>query len=62
MALQDVTSALMNTDEAAHYLRLSVHTVRAWSREGKLKTVKLGRLLRFRLADLDDFVEAQSRP
>ena len=40
---------LYKADEIAEMLRLNVQTVRRFGREGKLKTYKIGRAVRFYL-------------
>jgi len=37
---------LLDVHEAAEVMRVSVYTIRAWIRQGKLKATKLGRLVR----------------
>jgi len=53
---------LMTPEEAAEYLRLSEGTVRNMSATGDLPKVKIGRALRFRLSDLNRWVEARAKP
>lgn len=54
-AQQDV--ALLTIDEVAQRLKVSPSTVRRLIRRGGLKTVRLGRLIRVRPADLNDYIE-----
>ncbi len=53
---------LLNLEEAAAALKVSIHTVRAWTFQGKLPVVKLGRRCLYRLADLETFVEENWQP
>lgn len=43
--------------EAGEYLSVSPLTVARWTKEGKLTHVRMGRLIRYRLEDLDAFLE-----
>jgi excisionase family DNA binding protein len=56
---------LVNVNEAAKYLAVSVSTLYGWAWQRKLPFVKVGRALRFDLADLEKFsrvnrIEARS--
>jgi excisionase family DNA binding protein len=46
-------SQLLTTRQAAAHLGLSENTIRAWVRRRRVRYVKVGRSVRFRLADLD---------
>ncbi len=48
---------LMDIKEVASYLRVKDSTVYTWAQEGKLPAFRLGRLWRFRRADLDAWLE-----
>ena len=48
-----MVSELMTTEETAHYLRLSIETVKRKARAGGLPAAKVGRVWRFRKAELD---------
>lgn len=51
-----------DTKQAAGYLGLKRTTLEAWRcRGGGPKFVKLGRLVKYRQSDLDDFIKAQVR-
>lgn len=53
---------LINIQAAARKLGgLSVWTLRAWVRQGKLKRTRVGRRVMFRESDLETFVESQNR-
>jgi excisionase family DNA binding protein len=49
---------LVNIRDAAKYLAVSESTLYGWVWQRKIAFVKLGRALRFDLADLRSFVEA----
>ena len=52
----------LDSNEASGYLGLKRTTLEAWRcRGGGPKFVKLGRLVKYRLADLDEFIEARVR-
>jgi excisionase family DNA binding protein len=48
---------LLKPREAAEYLRISIHTVSAWTRKGKLRYVRIGGLIRYDIADLDRLID-----
>ena len=50
---------LLTLAEVAGFLRVSPKTVRRLVASGRLRCVRLGRVLRFQLADLFRFVEAR---
>lgn len=52
------TSRLQNSREIADFFRVSVRTVLAWHRQGKLPAVRIGRELRFRQSDVDALINA----
>lgn len=52
-----IRDPLMTAKEAAEYLALAEQTVRDLAHKGQLPKVKLGRSLRFRLSDLNEWVE-----
>jgi len=47
---------VMKPEEAASYLRLHLRTVQKMAREGALPAIRLGRLWRFRKADLEQWL------
>lgn len=50
--------SLLDEHKASRYLVLSVKTLRNWRSAGKgPRYVKIGRIVRYRRRDLDDFVE-----
>lgn len=59
--VQEVEPALMDATGAGRYLAISPHTIRSWTRQGRLQAVRFGRMLRYRRADLDMLVVARLR-
>ena len=57
---QMIEPMLLNTRQAATLLNISERTVFSLIKEGKLPSVKIGRCLRFSVADLEAFI-AQAR-
>jgi len=51
-----VQPAVLTTREAAQYLRVSLPTINRRVRSGELPYIRMGRSLRFRLADLDAYL------
>jgi excisionase family DNA binding protein len=51
---------LMTAEQAADYLQLKEQTVRNMASAGVLPKVKIGRALRFRLSDLNRWIEEKS--
>jgi excisionase family DNA binding protein len=60
---QDERDVLLSREEACAYLRVSTPTLELWHRNGEgPKVVRVGRGVRYRLADLRAFVEAGAKP
>lgn len=55
----DDAPALLDLEEAAEVLNYSTRTVRRRVSEGELPAIRDGRILRFRLADLEQYVDAR---
>lgn len=55
---------LLNRKEAARYLNVSPGTMAVWdcTKRYDLKPIKMGRAVRYRLADLNRFLEGQLKP
>jgi excisionase family DNA binding protein len=53
---------LLNLEETAGVLRMSIPTIRLWTYQGKLPVVKMGRKCLFRRSDREDFVLQHTRP
>jgi len=47
---------LVNLKESARELRVSIHTLRAWTHQKRLPFVRLGRRVLLRREDLESFV------
>ena len=48
---------LMGVQEVAQFIGISPNTVYLWTRQGKLPFFKLGKLLKFRIKDVEDWLE-----
>jgi excisionase family DNA binding protein len=55
----DVPPIAVSQETAARMLEVSSQTVRNWEKDGKIEAVKIGRLKRFRVADLKKLVGAE---
>jgi excisionase family DNA binding protein len=49
--------ALLRAKEAAHFLNVSEDTIRTWIWQRRLPIVQLGRAVRLRREDLEEFIE-----
>jgi len=47
---------LLDSKEAAREMKISIHTLRAWTYQKRLPVVKLGRKSLFRREDIESFV------
>lgn len=54
---------LLTADEVAEILGVTPHTLAVWRSTGRyaLRYVKSGRLVRYRAADLDSFIERRTK-
>jgi excisionase family DNA binding protein len=54
---------LLTREQAAEYLHLSPQTLATWASTGRypLPFVKCGRLVRYRVSDLEEFLTARTR-
>jgi predicted DNA-binding transcriptional regulator AlpA len=59
MAHKNTSNPLLNRKEAAHYLGVSPGTLAIWdcTKHKQLNPVKIGKLVHYRLADLDHFLD-----
>jgi excisionase family DNA binding protein len=58
----ETNQTFLDSDQAAEYLGLKRSTLEAWRcRGGGPKFVKMGRLVKYRFIDLENFVERQMR-
>lgn len=51
------TTHLLTKDEVADRLRQSPRSIERYVKDGKLKAVKVGRSIRFKLSDIADFID-----
>lgn len=47
---------LLTPNEAAQFLRVSIHTIRAWTFRREIPAVRIGRKVLFRLSDLEELI------
>lgn len=59
--MDDDTADLLDYPAAAQKLKLGVRTLKKYVADGSLRHVRVGRTVRFRLSDLDAFLEAHAR-
>ena len=45
-------------DEVADYLRVTKDTIRAWIRESKIPSYRVGKQYRFKLSEIDEWVKS----
>ena len=58
-----VSSRLLNVEDAADYLGLAIGTVYHMISEGRLPVIRMNkRCVRFRLRDLDDWLDKKTAP
>jgi len=50
-------AAVLNSDEAAQFLKMPIDTLRKRVRKGEIPSFKIGALLRFRVSELEAFVK-----
>jgi excisionase family DNA binding protein len=53
---------LLNVSEAAQALRVSRHTIRAWTIRKKIAVIKLGRRCLYRRQDLESLIKRSLQP
>ena len=60
--VQRVTGELLTTEDAAAYLNIKPQTLNNWRVTGRyaLPFIRVGRLCRYRMADLDAFIAART--
>jgi excisionase family DNA binding protein len=54
--------SFLTPQEVSDLLRVSIHTVRRWIKEGKLPAYKVGRVWRISKTDLDKWLNQQRTP
>lgn len=52
-----MVSKIFTVDEVAEHLRVTPRAVREWIRQGKLKSTKIGRLVRVKEEELQKFID-----
>lgn len=57
----ETTKRFMNVEELAQYLGVSRHTIYWWVATRKVPHSKLGKLVRFDIADVTDWLKTNSR-
>jgi excisionase family DNA binding protein len=57
---QDRIQQALDIKEAAHFLHVTTAALRKWIGLNRITFFRAGRLIRFRLSDLEAFVEANS--
>ena len=50
---------LLTSREVADMLQIKETTIREWARIGKIRAVRVGRYWRFRLQDVEDWLQKQ---
>jgi excisionase family DNA binding protein len=57
-----MTDRLLTVAQVAEFLAVRTSTVYHWAYERRIRTVKLGRSLRFRQSDIEAFIKSGERP
>ncbi len=61
MQTNQSTTVLLDSEEAARYLRLARPTLEAWrTRGGGPAFIKLGKAVRYRQTDLDEYLNSRT--
>ena len=58
--IHDVSDRIWTNDEAAAYIGCTADTLRVWTSKRRIPFVKVGRLTRFRKADLDRWLDSRT--
>lgn len=63
MSSQDGKDLLLTRKEAARYINFSPATLAGWAstKRQKIKFIKIGNSVRYRLSDLDEFLDDQMK-
>lgn len=61
--MQELATAnkLLNRPEAAEFLNVSQRTLDEQTARGKIRAVKIGRSVRYRIQALEDFIQANEK-
>ena len=52
----DVLERWVNLEEVANYLSVSKDTIRAWIKQGKIPFYRPGKMYKFKISEIDDYV------
>ena len=52
----DVLERWVNLEEVANYLSVSKDTIRAWIKQGKIPFYLAGKMYKFKISEIDDYV------
>ena len=52
----DVLERWVNLEEVANYLSVSTDTIRAWIKQGKIPFYRAGKMYKFKISEIDDYV------
>ena len=52
----DVLERWVNLEEVANYLSGSKDTIRAWIKQGKIPFYRAGKMYKFKISEIDDYV------
>jgi|DEB0MinimDraft_6_1074348.scaffolds.fasta_scaffold46052_3 excisionase family DNA binding protein len=55
-----VEPKILSAEDAAQYLDIALITLRRWAQQGRIPHLRAGRLLKFRIADLDRWIDLQT--
>lgn len=58
----EIKQRLIGVRQLAIMLDITVNTVYSWVSQGKIKSVKCGRLRKFDLRDIDEWIEKNKQP
>ncbi len=61
MSERDNLNKLLKVEDVARMLSIRPITVYSWAEQGKLRSLKISRLLRFRESDIHDFIKSAER-
>ncbi|MGM1323344.1 helix-turn-helix domain-containing protein [Corynebacterium macclintockiae] len=56
MSNDDVTESWVNLDDVATHLSVSKDTVRNWTKEGRLPAFKAGKMYKYKLSEVDQWL------
>jgi excisionase family DNA binding protein len=59
--MQQITKRIYNTNESAQYIGLGKRTFQERVAANEIASIKIGRSIRFDIADLDAFIEKHKR-